>query len=598
MKKRVENRGRQKALAALTASAFVLCQGAARADTADEIRALKAQLKALEAKVNQQAQKQKEAQVQIRAVAAREPAPLAYPPGIGVGPLGGTAQSGLTATELAIRGLPQPGAPSLYINGVSITPGGFLALEGVFRNRYLPADIGSVYQSIPYYNVRQGFTNEFRLTARQSRFSLLAKADIDPVTHVAGYIEGDFLGAAQTANSNESNSYTPRIRHVYATLDRDDWGAHVLAGQTWSLATMNSKGIVPRQEDTPLTIDAQYVPGFIWARQPGIRLVKDFDKTFWMGVSIEGAATTFSCPPGGAPAPTTLSSCGVGYVTSAGVPVAVAGATFPSAPIYNAIPPGGALLNTANAYSFNSVPDVVGKAAYDNSFDGHNIHVEGWGLYRTFTDQVANVFIPSNISNESVGAASGGGSILVSVLPKMLDVQFSAATGRGLGRYGTAQLNDVTFNANGTLDPVRQTNFLAGVIWHPIPQFDVYAYAGQEDQQAAYSTLVTGSGKTLTVSAYGLGNPLYTNAGCSIAGSSVCVGNTHLVRQLTGGVWDNVYSGQYGKVRVGLQYSFTQRFSFSGIGGTAKTEESAGLFSLRYYPFDAPPPPPPVVAKY
>ena len=126
---------------------------------------------------------------------------------------------------------------------------------------------------------RTGATDEFRLSARQSRASLLAKGDVDPVTHLAGYIEVDFLGAAQTANSNESNSYKPRIRHVYATFDQDDWGAHVLAGQTWSLITMNTKGIIPRQEDIPLTIDAQYVPGFIWARQPQLRFVKDFGKS-------------------------------------------------------------------------------------------------------------------------------------------------------------------------------------------------------------------------------------------------------------------------------------------------------------------------------
>jgi hypothetical protein len=587
---------KKPAVVLATLGALACYQSPARADdTADEIRVLKAQLKKLEEKVDEQARKQKETQVQIRSVQSRPaPTPVAYPAGIGVGPLGGAPQTGLTAAVSAITGLPVAGSPSLYINGVSITPGGFLALEGVFRNRFLPADIGSVYQSIPYYNSRTGFANEFRLSARQSRVSLLAKGDVDPVTHLAGYIEMDFLGAAQTANSNESNSYTPRIRHVYATFDQDDWGAHVLAGQNWSLATMNTKGIIPRQEDVPLTIDAQYVPGFIWARQPQLRFVKDFGKSFWVGVSVEGAATTFSCPPSGAPAPTTLNTCGVGFVTSAGVPSAATGATFASAPVFNAIPPGGALLNTANAYSFNSVPDVVGKAAWDSSFDGHDVHVEGFGVYRTFTDQVANVFVPSDISNQSVGAGSGGGSILVSVLPKQLEFQFSAATGRGVGRYGTAQLGDVTFNANGTLDPVRQTNFLAGLIWHPTSQFDVYAYAGQEDQQAAYSTIIAGK----TVSAYGLGNPLYTNAGCSIAGSGVCVGNTHLIRQLTGGIWDNVYSGPFGKLRVGLQYSFTQRFSFAGVGGAAKTEESAGLFSIRYYPFDAPPPPAPIVTKY
>ena len=262
--------GKGPAIALATLGALACYQGPARADgTADEIRALKAQLKLLEAKVDAQARKEQETQVQIRAVKARPaPTPVSYPAGIGVGPLGGAQQSGLTAAELAVRGLPVAGAPSLYINGVSITPGGFIALEGVFRNRLVGADIATPYQNIPYYNTRTGDTNEFRLTARQSRVSLLAKGDVDSATHLAAYIEADFLGAAQTANSNESNSYQPRIRHLYATFDQDDWGAHALAGQTWSLITMNTKGIVPRQEDIPLTIEAQYVPGFMWARQP------------------------------------------------------------------------------------------------------------------------------------------------------------------------------------------------------------------------------------------------------------------------------------------------------------------------------------------
>jgi hypothetical protein len=49
---------------------------------------------------------------------------------------------------------------------------------------------------------------------------------------------------------------------------------------------MNGEGIIPRKEVTPLTIDAQYVPGFTWARQPQFRIVKDFDKKFWLGLSV------------------------------------------------------------------------------------------------------------------------------------------------------------------------------------------------------------------------------------------------------------------------------------------------------------------------
>jgi hypothetical protein len=55
----------------------------------------------------------------------------------------------------------------------------------------------------------------------------------------------------------------------------------------------HTKGIVPRQEDIPLTIDAQYVPGFVWQRTPQIRLVKDFDYNISAAISAENPATTF-----------------------------------------------------------------------------------------------------------------------------------------------------------------------------------------------------------------------------------------------------------------------------------------------------------------
>ena len=271
-------------LAGMVSLVALQAQGAERASAAkdetggaiEEIRLLKAQLKRLEAKVDEQARKQKETQVQIHDVAAH-PAPSASGSsqygGIGVAPLAGVAPTGAVAVQSSIRGLPVAGAPSLYINGVSITPGGFLALKGVFRDRFIGADIATPFQNIPYYNVRSGAANEFRMSARQSRASVLAKGDVNPSTHLAGYMELDFLGAGQTANSNESNSFNPLIRHLYATVDQDDFGAHLLAGQTWSLLTMNAKGIVPRQENTPIGIDAQYVPGFAWARQPGVRIV-------------------------------------------------------------------------------------------------------------------------------------------------------------------------------------------------------------------------------------------------------------------------------------------------------------------------------------
>ena len=281
MKIRLKKRDKKGAVAAMALGAITVCQpfSAYADDTASEIRLLKERLKQLEQRVAEQGRREKQTQEKLRQAAAQPapapgpgpgPAPYLYPVGIGVPPQPGPG--GLTGTETAVRGLPTLGPSTIYYKGITITPGGFLALESVTRNPFIGADIGSPpYTNIPFDFVPSSHSTEFRFSARQSRASLLAQGDVDPATHLSGYGEMDFLGAAGTANSNESNSYNLRIRHLYLTADNDDFGAHLLAGQEWSLATMNTKGITPRQEDIPLTIDAQYVPGFVWTRQPQIR---------------------------------------------------------------------------------------------------------------------------------------------------------------------------------------------------------------------------------------------------------------------------------------------------------------------------------------
>jgi hypothetical protein len=573
--------------------AFAACQPiSARADdTSAEIRLLKERLKQLEERVAEQGRKEKATQEKLRQAAGQPgaaPAPAGY---YGPGPAGpGTyyfgiglppqpAPGGLTSTETAVRGLPTVGPSSVWFKGISITPGGFLALESVTRSAFLGADIGSVpFSSIPFENNAASHSGEFRFSARQSRFSLLTQGDVDAVTHLAGYGEVDFLGAAQTANSNESNSYNIRARHLYLTVDNDFWGAHLLAGQEWSLATMNTKGIVPRQEDIPLTIDAQYVPGFVWQRTPQIRLVKDFDKTFWVALSAENPATTF-----GGTTPTIVD--GGAIVNTVGA----AGTAFPQSTVI-----GGSLFNNANAISLTQMPDIIGKVAWDPTVFDRTIHMEAFGIFRQFTDRViypvAVAGFPfgtglQNHNNTSTGEGVGG-SILIPVIPQVFDVQFSGMTGRGIGRYGTSQFPDVSFNADGSLAPLQETMLLAGGVWHAFPELDIYGYAGQESQNSHWGFSIPGAH-----TAFGWGNPTFVNTGCNIeffgtgAGTSACTGNPQLVRQATVGFWDNIYKGPFGRLAGGLQYSFTQKYGFTGVGGSQERNENMFLTSLRYYPF-------------
>src|SRR5215472_11645883 len=178
---------------------------------------------------------------------------------------------------------PMPTKAPLPSPGVKVTFGGFLAGESVWRqrNEVTSGATDLPFSQLPFPNSPLYHENEWRATAAQSRFSVLATGDIDPVQHLQGYYEMDFLGAGVTANSRESNSYNLRIRQAFFAYDNDDWHVHFLAGQAWSLLTQDRVGIIPRMENVPLTIDAQYVVGFNWARQEQVRFVYDWNKVAW-----------------------------------------------------------------------------------------------------------------------------------------------------------------------------------------------------------------------------------------------------------------------------------------------------------------------------
>lgn len=425
-----------------------------------------------------------------------------------------------------------------YFKGITIQPGGFLELAGIYRDHFQGNDISSSF-AIPFASNRASHTAEGRFTARQSRLSFLAQGNPNKDVLLGMYGEFDFQGGAQTANSNQSNSYNPRIRNLYATIDwnRGGYGLHLLAGQNWSLATMNSKGITPRNETPPPEVDAQYVPGFVWARQPQVRLTGDFlDHKLWVAVSAENPAT----------------------ITPAG--------TIPTSVTYNQA--AGSGFDSANSLSLNHIPDFIGKVAYEADIGGHALHVEGFGLYRTFSNHLNNTDV-----NGDVHGYGYGGGIAFQVIPKLLDVQVSGIGGKGIGRYGTSGLPDVTFSADGKEHAVKEYMLLAGATLHATKQLDLYAYAGEEQEKR----MILGAG-------YGLGLLTANNSGCDIEGGA-CAGNTRRIRQITGGFWDKIYSGSFGKAQVGIVYSYTQRQLFEGIGGAPQASQNMAYVSFRYYPF-------------
>ena len=440
--------------------------------------------------------------------------------------------------------------PYFSFKGITITPGGFLEAAYIYRQHNEGADISSSFGGLPFANAKTYSVSEGRFTARQSRVSFLAQGKPDKNVNLAMYGEFDFQGAAQTANSNESNSYNPRIRHLYMTADwnHDGSGLHLLAGQNWSLLTLNTKGITPRNELTPQGIDAQYVPGFIWARQPQVRLTADvLDHHLWFAVSAENPQTT----------------------VAGTVPSNITNTITPASGFYAGATSG----LVANTISLNGTPDFVGKIAYEGNLAGHALHLEGFALSRTFT---AHYNATSTVagSNENKAGYGFGGGIVAQVIPGWLDVNFQGMGGKGIGRYGTSGLPDVTFDSTGGIHPIKEEMLLAGAMLHATKSLDLYGNAGEEIEHSN------------RLGTYGIGLVSANDSGCEIEGGT-CAGNTRRVRQLTGGFWDRVYNGNFGRMQVGIQYSYTQRQLFySATTGTApQTSESMGLFSIRYYPF-------------
>ncbi len=501
----------------------------------DSIKALQAQINALQKQLEDlkaaQAESAAKAEAAAKAAAAA-PAPAPAP----------TAPSKTAMIKPEGRGTLKVG------DKVKVTVGGFVEAASVYRSKNEVADIGSNFNTgIPFDLTgasKKGADNpaahqsEFRETARQSRITALVEAKATEHTLISGYVEADFLGAGQTANSNESNSYNPRMRVFYGTIDESACGLHFLAGQEWSLLTTDKIGIIPRQENIPLTIDAQYVPGFNWTRNPQIRLAKDFcDQKIWLAISAESPQAVLT---------------GIG--------------TPPS--FINGTNAGGSLFDKNNNYTSDVAPDVIAKAAFDPGFG----HYEIFGVTRFFHDYVLAAGAPKDAAlgnNDNVGFSGGAGMILP-VIPKWLDLQGNVMAGQGIGRYGSVQLPDLAFTPTGEVKPLTGYSALVGAVAHPCPSWDTYVYAGYEGvDRANYATTVAST----------------TSIGYGDFDLPIGQQQTSQVWQITAGVWDRIYEGNFGKVQIGAQYSFTNREAFSNSAGFSQhATENIFMTSFRFYP--------------
>ena len=527
-----------------------------------------------------------------------------------------TANAGLattisaTKTELNEK-IESPTA--LHYKGVTIQPIGYLAFEGVWRERAVNADINTPFNAIPFPSANEGHTSELNFSGRQSRIGALIVAPAEHYT-LTGYYEADWLGSGTTSNNNQSNSYVLRQRQIWGQFANKK-GFAVSGGQMWSLATEMRKGTDPRSEIQPQAIDAQYVVGYTWARQPELRLQQRWGdyktSAFTLGMSLEQAQITNFTANGTNPNQYFFGGLGQnGGLYNA----AASAAGSPSCTASSATPPVVTCTETTSnitTYANNVAPDVIVKAAYDLPL----LHFEVGGIARFLRDQYFPVTwggtpaAPTFAYNTNyVKHTSTAGGVMGAIRGYIgtpgtfpaVEVGVQAMAGTGVGRYGSSQLADATLRPDESLEPVKNYHGLFSLEWHATPKFDVQAhYGGEYAQRTVYTTPVG--------SLVGYGTPNTNDAGCynlPAAPSTTSIGNggstgslsattcgsptKYIQEGFIGLTYRPVSSAKYGKLQYAVNYQIVNRQLWSGLGSAStptspRAQDSMVLVQMRYY---------------
>jgi hypothetical protein len=576
--------------------------------TAADVQALKDALAAQQLQIQQltqQLQRQQAIQEAQQAASAGKPALSAQPTpqvaqlsnGVVVQPAGiqaaviqpAAAQPAVQQNNMA-AGTPDASSPStnpmegpvsIHFKGITITPGGFVAAEFVRRSRALGADIPTPFNSLTMPGASQSSVSEFFGSGRQSRPTVYVSGRLNNVAF-SSYVSTDFLSAGVTSSATQTNSYTLRLRQAWGQAKWDN-GWSILGGQMWSLVTENKASIAP-SDDTgrvndarPATIDPGYNVGFSFARQYALRVTKAFGNKVAIAFSIENPQATL-----------TTHGNGDNFL------LGEAGASNS----YN---------TTAN-YAFNPSPDLVAKIAFDPGFG----HYEIFGLVDRFTDRIfpcGEVTSTQVCGGAAAGVASAAGAYNASkegggfganarwtFANKHLVFGLHGFGGSGIGRYGAAQLSDVSINADGSVHLIKDLQGLATFEYHA-KKLDLYAYTGSE-----YAAR-TASFDPISKKFVGYGAPTFNNFGCYTETAPTvgtgftpnslanCTGDTRAVIEGTAGLWYSIYSGEKGRFRFGAQYSYVTRQTWSGVGFAGAGNPGAspeGLNSMvftsfRYY---------------
>jgi hypothetical protein len=474
------------------------------------------------------------------------------------------------------------GESPLYfkIGAAEFYPLGFMDVTNFFRTSDTGSGIGTGFNSVPFSNTILGKTSEDHFSAQNSRIGLRTHAKFGPAD-VTGYLEADFLGFSVPNLYDTSNSDSLRMRLYW--VDAKMGKFEVLAGQSWSMLTPNRNGLsaLPGDLFYSQDMDTNYQLGLTWARQAGVRFILHPNKAWALGLSIENPEQTL---PGGVVLPVGASTnYGSQFDTNSG-----------------SLTGSGVASNTSVP---NLHPDLILKTAFDFGPEGHHMHFDFAGLFRSF--KVVNLIPPapsSNLGANTVFDTIHGGGVEAGLnleLFKNFHFIGTAFWSSGGGRYIASTAGpDVVVRPDGNLAGVKAGSAITGFEWQVNPKTLFYAYgSGAYFGRAVYEQTTTPAptsgpaGSTCTITnfiGYGNGPGVVTPSGpgvvCPAATATNGNANRFMYEPTIGVIQTFWRNPSYGDLKLITQYSYVSRAPWvhAGSGILPTAHNSMVYIDLRY----------------
>jgi hypothetical protein len=536
----------------------------------------------------------------------------------------------------------------LHFKGIMLVPYGFFNGESVYRTHATGGEEATPWSSLPYEHADSYSMSEMMLTGRQSRIGLNMEGKVSWGTIRAtleGDFLG--VGTTSNDNQSTSYIFRQRIASAEAETN-NHWTFSGGQGWTLAAENKSGITTAAANVALPTMIDPNYVAGLVWARMGYFRLTKSFSKaafaisaenpqllytatlagnTPYAVVGSAGLSASLLNQTISACSPSTsiVNYTNKAYTDSVGNTVNVA------VPTYKTV---NSCANLANI-SFNEAPDMLVKAAFDPGFGHYEVfgiarffhetiypgETTNSNLYGGFKDIVSGLVVAPSLTTDgaysnSITLGGVGGSMRLPIIANKFTFGAKGLFGPGVGHFGASTLSDATSNSNGELVAIHNLSGLLTAEVSPSPRLQLYFYyggdyAGREDEaNSGASTLGApsaaqnttsgewgGTWKAPSLAAVGYGSRLLSNSGCNTTtapgynGSSTgyytgasCGAQTRDVQEATGGYWYDIYKGDHGRLRQGIQYSYAVREGWSGADGIgAKGVESMVFTSLRYF---------------